>query len=88
MPRRLPRLPAPGQERVQLPDDRRALADGRADALDGAAADVADGEDAFDPDLERQREAVGGLDVGSCSERASWRRGTPPNPKIKTDASC
>jgi hypothetical protein len=33
---------------VQLPDDRRAFADGRADALDGTAADVADGEGAFD----------------------------------------
>lgn len=43
----------PGEEGMQLRDDRGALANGRSHPLHGAATDVADGEDSFDSGLQR-----------------------------------
>src|SRR5262249_23043578 len=61
---------APSQEGVQLRAHRRPLADGRSHPLDGAATDVADGEDSLDPGLEGQRRPVGGARVGAGPDEA------------------
>ena len=44
---------------MQLRHDRRPFADGGSDALHRAATDVADGEDALDPGLQRKWRSLG-----------------------------
>src|SRR5689334_23763903 len=60
--RRAVDVPATHEVRVDEPYDHRALTDGRGDALDGAAAHVAGGEDPGPAGLEQGRLAA--VDAG------------------------